>query len=190
MTGPVRPRRTRRRISVAAAVIALIAGIIAAGYPVYVRPQVDPLRHADAILVLGGEGVDRYAYGLDLARRGFASTVLFSNPYGEDTDIDEVREPCHTPQRGFILECFAPNPPTTVGEGRELRALASQRGWQTVIVITMRPHLSRARYILEQCFAGALIMEPGPVHISPWYWAWSYAYQSAGYVRAFIDPGC
>lgn len=124
----------------AAVVIALMAAIIAAGYPVYVRPQVDPLRHADAILVLGGEGVDRYAYGLDLARQGYASTVLFSNPYGEDTDIDEVREPCHTPQQGFTLECFAPNPPTTVGEGRQLRTLASQRGWHTVIVITMRPH--------------------------------------------------
>ncbi|MFB8001191.1 YdcF family protein [Nocardia sp. NPDC056000] len=190
MTERVRERRTRRRLYAAAAVLALIAALVGAGYPVYVRPQVDALRHADAILVLGGEGVDRYAYGLDLARQGYASTVLFSNPYGEDTDIDEVREPCHTPQQGFTLLCFAPDPPTTLGEGRQLRTLANARGWHTVIVVTMRPHLSRARYILEQCFTGALIMEPSPVDISPWYWAWSYAYQSAGYVRAFIDPGC
>jgi hypothetical protein len=31
----------------------------------YVRPQVDPLRHADAILVLGGEGFSRYPFGID-----------------------------------------------------------------------------------------------------------------------------
>ncbi|RJO75654.1 YdcF family protein [Nocardia panacis] len=161
-----------------------------AGYPVYVRPQLDSPRRADAILVLGGEGVQRYGFGLRLAREGYADHVLFSNPYGEDTDIDEVREPCHTPQRGFTLECFAPDPSTTVGEGRVLRQLAAERGWHTVIVITMRPHLSRARYILERCFAGDLVMVPSEEDLAPWYWAWSYVYQTAGYARAFIDQGC
>lgn len=178
---------TRRRLLVAGVVVAVVAALIGAGIPVYVRPQVDPLRRADAILVLGGQGVDRYAYGLELARRGYASTVLFSNPYGENTDIDEVREPCHTPQTGFTLECFAPDPPTTIGEGRELRRLASERGWRTIIVVTMRPHLSRARYILHRCFSGDLIMRPSDEDLSPAYWAWSYLYQTAGYVRALID---
>ncbi|MFI5783595.1 YdcF family protein [Nocardia sp. NPDC051570] len=184
------PAKQRRRLSAAVAVILIVAALIGAGVPIYVRPQIDPLRRADAILVLGGEGVDRYQYGLTLAREGYAPYVLFSNPYGENTDIDEVREPCHTPQRGFTLECFAPDPSTTVGEGRELRRLASERGWRTVIVVTMRPHLSRARYILERCFAGQLVMEPSNENLTPWYWAWSYLYQTAGYARAFIDRGC
>ncbi|MEC3955856.1 YdcF family protein [Nocardia sp. CDC153] len=179
--------RTRRRWVLAGVVLAVLAAVFAAGFPVYVRPQVDPLRPADAILVLGGEGVERYALGLELGRRGYASTVLFSNPYGEDTDIDEVREPCRTPQTGFTLECFAPNPPTTLGEGRELRRLAGERGWKTVIVVTMRPHLSRARFILHRCFSGDLIMRPTEQEIQPWYWAWSYVYQTAGYGRALID---
>ncbi|MFI6865289.1 YdcF family protein [Nocardia sp. NPDC050406] len=182
-------RRRRRVLAVVFAVVVIVA-LTGAGVPVYVRPQVDPLRHADAILVLGGQGVDRYGYGLELARRGYASTVLFSNPYGAQTDIDEIREPCRTPQRGFTLECFAPDPPTTVGEGRALRRIAEQRGWRTVIVVTMRPHLSRARFILERCFGGDLVMEPSRQQFPPWYWAWSYLYQSAGYVRAFMDPGC
>ncbi|WP_051179698.1 YdcF family protein [Nocardia concava] len=178
---------TRRRWVLAGLALAIVAALVAAGYPVYVRPQVDELRRADAILVLGGEGVDRYGYGLELGRQGYASTVLFSNPYGEWTDIDEVREPCHTPQTGFTLICFAPDPSTTVGEGRELRRLAGEHGWKTIIVITMRPHLSRARYILERCFDGELIMRPSPFDIAPWYWVWSYVYQTAGYARAVID---
>lgn len=171
-------------------VIAMVGALVLAGIPVYVRPQVDPLRRADAVLVLGGEGIDRYQYGMDLARAGFASTVLFSNPYGENTELDEVREPCRTPQQGFTLVCFAPDPPTTLGEGRALARMASEHGWHTIIVVTMRPHLSRARYILERCFSGELIMTPSPLDISPVYWTWSYVYQSAGYARAFIDQGC
>ncbi|MBL1074058.1 YdcF family protein [Nocardia sp. 2] len=174
----------------AAAVLALLPALVGAGLPVYVYPQVDPLRKADAIVVLGGNGVDRYRYGLELARQGYAPNVLFSNPYGEYTDIDEVREPCHTPQVGFTLECFAPDPPTTLGEGRELRRVAAARGWHTVIVVTMRPHLSRARYILAECFSGELVMRASTERFSTGYWAWSYLYQTAGYLRTLTERDC
>ncbi|MGX1804460.1 YdcF family protein [Nocardia sp. NPDC055321] len=180
----------RRPVRAGLAVLVLLGVFVAAGFPVYVRPQVDPLRHADAIVVLGGEGIDRYAYGIELARRGYAATVLFSNPYGPDTALDEVREPCRTPPAGVALECFAPDPPTTLGEGRALARIARERGWRTVIVVTMRPHLSRARYILARCFPGELIMAPSPLEISPAYWAWSYVYQTVGYARAFLTRGC
>lgn len=170
--------------------VALVVCCAGAGIPVYVLPQIDPLRHADAIFVLGGQGVDRYGYGLELAKEGYASTVVFSNPYGVDTDIDEVRVPCHTPQHGFTLECFDPDPPTTKGEARELRRLATERGWKTVIVVTFKPHISRARYILEQCFGGSLIMAASHENLSLAYWAWAYTYQSAGYVRNLFDRAC
>ena len=44
----------------------LLTAAIVAALPVYVRPQIDHLHHADAILILGGYGEDRYAMGLDL----------------------------------------------------------------------------------------------------------------------------
>ena len=65
---------------------------------------------------------------------------------------------CATRHPGLDLHCFVPDPPTTKGEGRELRRLAAQYGWRTVIVVTFRPHISRARFILEQCFDGDLVM--------------------------------
>ena len=57
----------------------------------------DPLRHADAILVLGGQGGARYRLGLDLAVQGWASDLVVSNPPYIPTDhiagLDpEVRE--------------------------------------------------------------------------------------------------
>ena len=179
------PRRIRRWVIVVC--VLLIAAMIG-GLPVYVRPQIDPLRHADAIFVLGGYGYGRYPFGLELGFQGWAPTVVVSNPNGpEDPWLTEY---CATPHPGLNLQCFIPDPPTTKGEGRELRRLAAKHGWRTVIVVTFRPHISRARFILEKCFDGDLVMVASPARVSAPRWAFEYVYQTVGYVRAALQPGC
>jgi hypothetical protein len=162
--------------------------VVLAGVPVYVRPQTDHLRHADAILILGGPSYHRYPFGLELASQGWAPNVVVSNPLG--TDDPWLTKFCSTPQTRYELHCFTPEPGTTKGEGQELRRLASQYGWRTIIVVTLRPHISRARFILEQCFDGDLVMVPIPTRLSVRIWAFQYVYQTAGYVRAILQPGC
>lgn len=180
---PDDPRRWRliRRWLVSLCVL-LIAAVVA-GLPVYVRPQIDPLRHADAILVLGGIAEDRYPFGLGLGEQGWAPIVVLS--------IDQWRTRfCAAPHPHFNLRCFIPDPPTTRGEARELHRLAANYGWRTVIVVTFRPHISRARFILEQCFDGNLVMVESPEHLSVLEWAHQYVYQTAGYTREVLEPGC
>ena len=185
-SGDFRCRRPFRRLVVSACL--LLTAAVIAGLPVYVRPQIDQLRHADAVLILGGFGDLRYPFGSDLASKGWAPNVVVSNPHG--TDDPWLTGFCAAPHPEFDLQCFAPDPPTTKGEGRELRRLASQYGWRTVIVVTFRPHISRARFILEQCFDGDLIMVASPAHINVPRWAFEYVYQTAGYSRAALQPGC
>jgi hypothetical protein len=72
-------RRLRIRWVVVPVCLLLIAAVIG-GLPVYVRPQVDPPRHADAILVLGGDGFRRYPFGIDLGMQGWAPKVVLSDP--------------------------------------------------------------------------------------------------------------
>ena len=180
-------RRRRFRIALVSLCLALIAAVVA-GVPGYVRPQIDSLRHADAILILGGPDYERYIHGLDLGAQGWAPNVVVSNPHGADDPW--LTRFCATSQTRFELHCFTPDPPTTKGEGRELRRLASQHGWRTVIVVTLRPHISRARFILEQCFDGDLVMVAIPVRLSVPIWAFQYVYQTAGYARALVQPGC
>ncbi|MEV3902893.1 YdcF family protein [Mycobacterium sp. NPDC050551] len=179
-------RRRATRLLIAGCLALLIA--VAAGIPVYVRPQTDPLRHADAILVLGGQGGSRYRVGLDLASRGWAADLVVSNP--EDAAIAWRRDYCASPPPRVTMHCFVPDPGTTKGEGRELRRLADRHGWKSVIVVTFRPHISRARFILEQCFDGELTMVASPTGTSAAEWAWQYTYQTAGYLRAVAQPGC
>jgi len=181
------PRRRRFRNGILTVSVFLVAAVIV-GLPVYVFPQVDEPRSADAILILGGPDYRRYGFGFDLGAEGWAPTVVVSNPNGADDPF--LTEYCATPHDKFDLICFIPDPETTKGEGRELRRLAAQFGWQTVIVVTIRPHLSRARYILEQCFDGELVMVALPDRLSLFEWAFHYVYQTAGYARAMLQPGC
>lgn len=180
---PEDPRRRRliRRWLVSLCVL-LIAAVVA-GLPVYARPQIDPLRHADAILVLGGIADDRYPFGIGLGEQGWAPIVVLS--------IDPWRTRfCATPHPHFNLRCFIPDPPTTKGEAQELHRLAADYGWRTIIVVTFRPHISRARFILERCFDGNLVMVESPEHLSMLEWAHQYVYQTAGYAREVLEPGC
>lgn len=169
--------------------LALTVALAAAGFPVYVRPQVDEPRQADAILVLGGTAsAARYLEGLELAQQGMAPTLVLSNPYRPpDPVLDGL---CARPQAGFDIECFAPDPRTTLGEGRELRRLADERGWRTVIVVTSTSHISRARYIIGKCFDGTLVLVDTPSRLSPWGWAWIYTYHSAGYLKSWLQGAC
>jgi hypothetical protein len=186
LRGDLRSRSCMRRLVVSVCLL-LIAAVIG-GLPVYVRPQIDPLRHADAILILGGKGDSRYLVGLDLGLKGWAPNLVVSNP--REANAVWGRDFCAAPPLRLDVHCFVPDPPTTKGEGRELRRLAAQYGWRTVIVVTFRPHISRARFILERCFDGDLVMVVSPAHISLPRWTFEYVYQTSGYLRAVLQPGC
>jgi uncharacterized SAM-binding protein YcdF (DUF218 family) len=162
--------------------------ITALGWPVYVKPQLDELRRADAIFVLGGSGDAAYALALEYALQGLTTQVVFSNPNGAEaiwlTDL------CSHQRYRFNVSCVEPDPPTTRGEAHAFQRLAESKGWHSVIVLAQTPHISRARYILERCFHGDLMMGKSETELWPLQWAWSYVYQTAGYVRAAVQSGC
>jgi hypothetical protein len=100
----------------------------------------------------------RYPFGLELGSEGWAPKVLVSNPPGRPWLTDY----CAIPHPALDVRCFVPDPPTTKGEGQELRRLVDRNGWRTVIVVTFQPYISRARFILEHCFDGDLVMVASP----------------------------
>ncbi|NUS43133.1 MAG: YdcF family protein [Mycobacteriaceae bacterium] len=189
-TRRTRARRRRRRaraLRVLAAVVAAVGALAALGWPVYVRPQVDPLRHADAVVVLGGTAYERYDIGHDIARRGYAHAVVLSRSTGPD---DPVMDDYCAPRAEYRVLCFVPDPWTTRGEAQEIARLTARYGWRHLIVVTFTPHVSRARYIIGKCFRGELTMIASPSPSGLRFWSWMYLRQSAGYVRAALDRGC
>lgn len=182
----------------------LIPVAVVAGVPVYVQPRTDPLRKADAIFILGGYG-DRRKFGFALYQQGWAPNVVISNPIGRiqpdpgqwwierwckstTWGSDELPEPKPWPTSTKF--CPNPEPGTTLGEARALRKLAIENGWHTVIVVTFRPHIARARMIFERCFDGDVIMVQSPVDIPLTQWAYEYIYQTAGFIKALFNRSC
>ncbi|WP_312033878.1 MULTISPECIES: YdcF family protein [unclassified Rhodococcus (in: high G+C Gram-positive bacteria)] len=168
-------------------VVAAVLGATAASVPTYVEPQLDKLHRADAILVLGGPSHERYTYGLDLAHEGLAGRVLLSDPSGgSDEWLDRLCGKRFT----FSVVCFDPDPATTAGEAKTFRDFAIAGGWNSVIVVTFTPHVSRARYTIQRCFGGEVMMAASPANISAADWVWQSGYQTAGYVRSLFQQGC
>lgn len=166
--------------------ITMAAGV--AGWPVYVRPQIDKLRHSDAVFILGGYDWSRYPYGITLASQGWAPNLVMSTPNGARDPF--LNDYCATPHPEFTLTCFLPEPSRTRGEAREFGRIAKERGWRRVIVVTFRPQISRARFILRKCFDGELIMVASPADLPLYRWIFEYGYQTASYLRNALESGC
>lgn len=186
-TADRRPRWRRRVLLALIAIAVLTTGFVTAGWRVYMHPQTDPLRPADAIVVLGGTPYERFDVGLDLAKRGYAPYLLIAQSTGaNDRNMDKYCKGHFT----FTVSCFIPDPWTTEGEAQEIRAKAQELGWHHIIVITFTPHVSRARYIVGKCFDGELTMVASPTPSGVAFWSWMFVRQSGSYVKAFLTPGC
>lgn len=197
----VRPRVSRRRgarrpVSRARRWLRRAIGLLAAlvvvwlvgGYFVIVRPATDAPAPVDAILVLGPPSVDHRATdALAMAAAGQAHTVVISVP----TDSGwRIRRACELPVPEYTVICFKPDPSTTRGEAEQIRRLADEHGWRSLMVITSTYHVTRARLIVQRCFSGRLLMVAASGRPSPGNYAFQYLYQTGGFVKAFLHRAC
>jgi len=185
--------RWRRALVILSVAYLMSVGVLGvAGYFLFNRPHGDPLSKADAIVVLGGDPDGRLEYGLDLARQGYADTVVMSNSFIDNPDGRPAFDrACASGTATITVLCFVPSPYTTRGEAMYVSRLAKERNWSHVIVVSWNYHLVRARLIFHQCFPGTVTMRPVPrtYDYSLVRWASEYAYQYIAIAKALV-LGC
>jgi hypothetical protein len=140
-------------------------------------------------VVLGGDKDGRIGYGLDLARQGYANTVVISDSY--DAADPMIVKACAAGTATITVICFRPSPFTTRGEAMFVQRAAAQQHWKHVIVISWNFHMVRSRYIFHQCFDGTTTMRPAPYirRYNVAQWTYIYAYQFTGFAKAAL-LGC
>lgn len=177
--------RSRRRILVAG--LSVFAASLAA-WLVFVitvigHPDVTDRPHkADAIVVLGPSN-QRVPEAVALARSLGVSHLVLSIG-----DFPEQVSTCQQP--GLQVTCFVPQPYETVGEAEEIGRLAAQHGWHSLIVMTSTPQISRARVLIERCYAGDLQMVRTAESLSWTKWVGEAFYQSAAFVKVSLRQSC
>lgn len=179
----------RLLIAVCTCLVGLPVVLGVSGYLLFTNGHMDRVTRADAVVVLGGEHDGRESYGLELAARGYADTVLLSNPYWIDDNI--MKQACAASTPEVKVVCFKPEPGTTRGEAIFTQQMAERFEWDHVIVVSWRYHLLRARTVFSQCFDGAVTMTgvPRTYDFSLAKWESIYAYQVAGFMKA-AAVGC
>jgi hypothetical protein len=192
-----------RRWVVAAIAAGLVALVVAAGIPLYVLPSADEAGAVDVVYVIGPPTDARMDVALDMVADGDAGALMVSLDPEEAEEWPEAARVCAGESSGeassessadlpadLPVLCAKPDPFTTRGEARELEAQMATHGWDSAAVITFTPHISRTRMILERCDTGDVAVVNSGESVDPWYWVYQYAYQTAGYAKAFILQGC
>lgn len=112
-------------------------------------------RHASVVVVLSGDKA-RLAPALALIRRGVAPTLALSTV--ERTRHWRVAETLCTRRRYLAARvvCFQAVPYSTQGEARTVARLARERHWSSIVVVTSRFHVTRARMLFRRCWHGPL----------------------------------
>ncbi len=149
----------------------------------FVWPSSDRPMAADAVMVLAGGRGERLEAALELMDAGTAPVLLISN--GRAVEWPQANRVCER-ERHYEVLCPSPDPQTTIGEARMLRALADDRGWQSAVIVTSTYHSQRAKLQLSSCFDGAIrvvTVEPR----QPWWRTWFLAArEQVGYLDALI----
>ena len=128
--------------------VLLVAWVAATVRFVFV-PAEDEVGKADAVVVLAGSKHERLDRGLELVEDGVAPVLVISD--GFDPQQPRANELCQEGGAGFSVACFTPDPDNTRGEARKVAELARKHGWERVLVVTSRFHVTRARMLFDRC---------------------------------------
>jgi hypothetical protein len=195
-SGPA-PRRPPRWAAWGAAPAAVLVLVWLLGcWAVLQHPRTDEPSRSDALLVLGPPDRTRMAEAQRLMDAGVAPVLVVADPgAGELGDAsgrvyyERARQVCAA-EHAYEVICFRPDPSTTQGEALQLRELGERRGWDHVSALTYRQHVARSRLILGRCYTGELDVLAFDYPEAPRGLLREFAYQSGGFVKAALTPGC
>jgi uncharacterized SAM-binding protein YcdF (DUF218 family) len=176
---PAGTRRAAGRLWIAALLLVVILATVTGPLwlPAIGRFLVvsDPLAPASAIMPLGGGGASRVAHAATLHGEGYAEWMVVADspldlPGLRTTYAELMRTEARwqgVPDDQILT--LAGLVETTAEEADAAAALARERGWQSLIVVTDPYHTRRARLIFRRALRGSgigLSVQPTPNH---WY---------------------
>ena len=129
--------------------------VLQAGY--YLSAPAEPPRHADAIVLLGGDSGSRGVLGLALFKEGFADNIVLVRLEFEGNDPS--RRYLHGQVREFLAAgikkesiYFDNKSWHSWDEAANTLELMKQNNWKTVLVVSDPPHMRRLHWVWGRVF--------------------------------------
>lgn len=138
--------------------VVLVAALAVASVRLFILYDDDEVTQADAVLVLAGEK-RRLPVGLELVERGVAPMLVISD--GFDPRWTQANRLCRFGDPAKVV-CPRPDPHSTRGEAQMAAELAREHGWGSLVVVSSRFHLFRARTLFERCLDAELAFVGSP----------------------------
>ena len=182
-----RGRKRPRVVSVIAVLLTLCLLWAVLGLRFIVYPQVNSTSEidtVDAVYVLGPAPPARMAKGMAMANSGLSDHLVVT--VGENSPPPGY---CSA-QHSFTVHCVQPDPMTTGGESAHWARMAHEHQWDSIAVITNRPHITRAELYFSRCFDGRIWMIDDESELSHHFWDRRFLYESAAFVKYVFSNNC
>jgi uncharacterized SAM-binding protein YcdF (DUF218 family) len=124
----------------------------------------DPLQHADAIYVLAGSRMERALEAAEIFKERWAPLIVLSTDAPDAAELYLAARGVHVPRSADIIRDAltgfgvpdeaivipAEAHTSTAHEAHTLRALATDKGWHRVIVVTSKLHTRRSAFAMRR----------------------------------------
>jgi uncharacterized SAM-binding protein YcdF (DUF218 family) len=168
-------------------VVALIVFALATARLFVWPPEGAPAR-ADAVVIFAGGSGERLARAERLMADGLALNLVVPN--GTTPEWPAGNRAC-SEDRSYEVFCPVPDPDTTQGEARAIAAMAEEKGWSRVIVVTSSYQVTRADLLLGRCLHGEIRTVRAEPKLSLFAWAKRVAHEWLAWTHAMtIERGC
>lgn len=139
----------------------------------------------DAVYVLGVATKERLAAGVDLVESGASDHLVVTVTPGNPLD-----QFCAT-EHPFTVDCVTPDPVSTGGEAQQWADLAAQHQLDSVAIVTMRSHATRAMLYFERCFSGDVhVVDDDVLTLSWWQWGEQFIYETGAMLKFVVSKEC
>jgi len=154
-------------------------------YPTAVTPNPEA-ESVDAIYVLGIATEERIEKGIELIEHGVSDQLVVT--VTEGNRLDQFCADDHP----FTVHCVSPDPVRTRGEARQWADLTQKNHWESVMLVTLRSHATRAKWSFERCHPGGRVVVADDEASSTQTLQWMrYAvYESGALVKFAFERGC
>lgn len=151
-----RKKWPRVAVRIAAALVLLAALALIRISAMILSPSTGSPTEVDAVILLaGGEG-ERLSRALEVLNDQANAVLAISTGNRQWEGWSEIEPLCEGLTKLEVI-CVTAEPDSTAGEALAMSALAEERGWRSLAVVTSDYHLHRATLRFRQCFDGEVV---------------------------------